>query len=273
MQGGSMNFIRHNLEIIRRRFINVPEVVAPKTVHSWRHPTGKPNFGDDIFLEIVKKLDPSWLTGKSVGTLYPGGSVLHLLNEGDFGWSIGLNNPKFHFFKKFPKRSHILGVRGPITKAFLEHSLGIKDVEVIGDSALLLPTLFPELCNIKKTVEVGVVRHFNDQASLGSEFYEIDPLRPGLDVVSDILQCDGIISSSLHGIIVAEAYGIPAVWYRPKDLKEPVFKFFDYYLQTNRLPEYYTELSAAKLALNDCKPIMFDVTRLLETFPYKSKVE
>ena len=47
--------------------------------------------------------------------------------------------------------------------------------------------------------------------------------------------CAYIVSSSLHGICVAEAYGIPAVWVRLADnIVGGEFKFRDYYASTGR---------------------------------------
>ena len=41
-----------------------------------------------------------------------------------------------------------------------------------------------------------------------------------------------VVSSSLHGIVVAEAYGVPAV--PVASSTEPVFKYEDYYAGTGR---------------------------------------
>jgi pyruvyltransferase len=53
--------------------------------------------------------------------------------------------------------------------------------------------------------------------------------------VDQIKQCRKIISSSLHGLIIAEAYGIPTEW---RDWGGGVigdgWKFFDYYSATDR---------------------------------------
>ena len=51
------------------------------------------------------------------------------------------------------------------------------------------------------------------------------------DFVHKLLGCEKIISSSLHGIILAESYGIPAVLLKPK---VDFLKYDDWYYSTNR---------------------------------------
>jgi hypothetical protein len=48
-------------------------------------------------------------------------------------------------------------------------------------------------------------------------------------VVREIAACAAVLTTSLHGLIVADAYGIPAVWSTlAPDLIGGTFKFHDY---------------------------------------------
>ena len=51
--------------------------------------------------------------------------------------------------------------------------------------------------------------------------------------VRQLLQADFVISASLHGIVLAEAYGIPAIYFNSKN-SETLFKYNDYYHGTGR---------------------------------------
>jgi len=53
--------------------------------------------------------------------------------------------------------------------------------------------------------------------------------------VNQIVSCDVIIASSLHAIVVAEAYGIPTIWVQPTTrIKGGQHKFLDYFEGTCR---------------------------------------
>jgi pyruvyltransferase len=114
------------------------------------------------------------------------------------------------------------------------------------------------------------VRHYaNEVGSISGsdEVVLIDPLRDPTIVVPEILSCEFVVSSSLHGIIVAESFGIPARWLR-SDKKGPAsMKFYDYYLQTGRAPRPAATLEAAILAGGEPLPDLDDEI-LLQTFPW-----
>ena len=90
---------------------------------------------------------------------------------------------------------------------------------------------------VEKKYKYGIVPHYNDYKIVEDWFtdrkdiFVIDLMTNDIESKTiEFLQCEKIISSSLHGIIVAHAYGIPAVWQKFSD---KVFgndiKYHDYY--------------------------------------------
>lgn len=228
------------------------------------------NFGDSLFDLICERVVGRHV--KVVGISYSGpklllgGSVLQACRDGDIIWGVGLRDPAMPMpFRKLDVRA----VRGPLTRAFLASSKGIHCPEVYGDPALLLPRLFPEWIWQPERNKVGFIPHYRDIAFVKDVPPGIDvilPTSPPRTVVDRILRCEYIVSSSLHGLIVAEAFGIPSRWVRLTEL-EPIWKFYDYYLSTNRAPSFARTLQEA-LDLGGQKGIAeFDGDELLRTFP------
>lgn len=103
--------------------------------------------------------------------------------------------------------------------------------KIYGDAALLLPLLCAES---KKEHKVGIVPHFVDYDLVKEKFpdyYIIDVISSNpLGVAKKITKCKSIISSSLHGIIAAQAYGIPAAWVNfSNNIKGNGIKFYDHF--------------------------------------------
>jgi len=101
--------------------------------------------------------------------------------------------------------------------------------EIYGDPALLLP-LF---CKPKeKEYKIGIVPHYKDykQVSANYKKYKIINVvnKNPLNVAKEISSCEYIISSSLHGIIAAHAYGIPAARVTFSKIYGDGSKFEDY---------------------------------------------
>ena len=73
--------------------------------------------------------------------------------------------------------------------------------------------------------------------------------------IDELASCESIFSSSLHGVIVAQAYGIPAQWITVKD--SPInddqnFKFEDYFLGAGQEVQRPINI---KLAAEDLKDL------------------
>lgn len=128
-------------------------------------------------------------------------------------------------------RARYLAVRGPLTRDAVL-AAGGECPEVYGDPALLLPLIFHPP-GVPREHDIGIVPHYIDFSHIQRDHAGlrlIHPLRTDpLHVVWEIMQCRAIVSSSLHGIIVAHAYRIPAAWVRFGDrLDGDDVKFRDY---------------------------------------------
>lgn len=149
-------------------------------------------------------------------------------------WGSGIISEKTVIRNK-PKE--VLALRGLNTlKKMKEVGSGC---DIFGDPVLLFPEIIDKK-NVQKKYKYGIVPHFKNKNSQGikkivelnnPEIKIIDIQSEGVEqFVIDILSCDNILSSSLHGLILAEAYGIPTcrVVFSEKILGGD-FKFYDYY--------------------------------------------
>lgn len=228
------------------------------------------NFGDALSPVIVSRLSGKQTTRTDASPkLVAVGSVLKFAKNGDTVWGSGFPSGD----QSCERGAKVLAVRGPLTRERLL-KLGIPCPEVYGDPALLLPHLFQVPDEKKHRHRIGVIPHYmdHDRATKmlrGSEAKIIDLLAPIEQVIRDINACDVIYSSSLHGVIVAEAYGIPSVWVEFSDsVRGGGWKFRDYYAMTSRHAE----------ALNWRKGVLwsdptldvpeFDLEPLYDAFPH-----
>lgn len=126
----------------------------------------------------------------------------------------------------------IRAVRGPLTRKVLIE-LGYSVPEIYGDPAILLPLFYhPE---IKKDKEFIVIPHESHYKEYINKPYPVVSTLTNdwQSFINNILSAKLVISSSLHGIIIAEAYGIPAIFLDETENPDQL-KYDDYYSSTNR---------------------------------------
>lgn len=123
-------------------------------------------------------------------------------------------------------------VRGPRTrKKVMENGGDCPDI--YGDPALLMPIIHHP--TVFKNGGTGIVPHYVDYEyamnKYGKDHKVINVLNSNpFEVIDQIVSCSKIVSSSLHGIILAHAYGIPAAWVRfSNKLSGDDTKFADYF--------------------------------------------
>lgn len=199
------------------------------------------NVGDTltpVILEHLTGLTPQYVDPHTTGKLIMCGSLLEMMKAGDIILGAGYN--KLSKIKA-PEGVSFLAVRGPLTRQAI---IGAEVPEVYGDPALLLRLIYAPAS--EKKYKVGIVPHYADKpyVKLLPNQKLINIEQPWRTVIDQIVECETIISSSLHGVIIAEAYGIPAQWAFYGDrIHNADFKFRDYFMGTGRSEQQpFTEL-------------------------------
>lgn len=192
-----------------------------------------PNFGDRIAPFLVERLSGRKAVNvrgsgiRAANVLCSAGSILQDLEPGDHVvWGSGFITPQGRNLG-IPR---ILALRGPMSGGVATR-IGWQDPGRYGDPGLLLPFFVPARATPSG---VAVVPNHALKASTIVEHEDaflVDPMRDVSTVVQEIAGAKIVLSSSLHGLIVAQAYGRPWVWIRDNSntLYGGDFKFLDFF--------------------------------------------
>ena len=239
----------------------------------WRPPGECINFGDFLSRPVVSlMLARHGLTlddeTREPRQLLAIGSILHFACDNAVIWGSGVNGkipPDRYRFSALDVRA----VRGPLTRHFLV-GRGIAVPEIFGDPALLLPYLMPGRFFPSHMEGPAFVPNLNDMPVLPSLRLDgipvIAPTQSWNSCVAAILRRSLVLSSSLHGIVIAEAYGIPARYVRVSE-RESLFKYRDYYAGTGREEFRYARSIAEGLEMGGERSPVFAAAPLIEAFP------
>lgn len=194
------------------------------------------NFGDNLSSYITRKIsgaEVKHVTGEVAGEpVYAViGSILEWVPPGSTVWGVGYQRAEPKVANR-PLTIH--AVRGKLTRDLLIKQ-GFECPEVYGDPALLCPRYYTP--SPMKHYKLGIIPHYVDWGLPAIEKYKQNPdvrpinVRDPLErIIDGICSCDRIIASSLHGLIIADAYGIPAQWTEWSDqVIGDGFKFRDYF--------------------------------------------
>lgn len=205
------------------------------------------------------------------------GSVITYGNLNSLVWGSGFMNYS-DSLTYLPKS--IFCVRGPLTAEKLYSNYNIK-CSTYGDPALLLP-IFIE--RGKERHSIGIIPHWKEtdifKKKYGDKYNVIDLRTENIEqVIAEITSCQYTLCTSLHGIIVSHAYGIPSLWLKSERIGCDGFKFSDYFGSVG-IPQYegfsdkdipeYKELfkNNWQYALPNLDIICIR-QNLLKSFPYK----
>lgn len=188
-----------------------------------------PNFGDQLTPLLLQAFGHEVERGEPFeADVCCVGSVLEVLGTNYAGTIIGSGFISHGAPHPLP-RARILALRGPLSAA----RAGVARV-AFGDPGLLVPMLVEPPA--RPQTRIGLVPHFKDKqnpavlalvASGVAKF--IDVQAEPLDVLREIADCECVLSSSLHGVVAADAFGRRSAWLVISDaVIGEGFKFRDY---------------------------------------------
>ena len=250
------------------------------------------NWGDDINYHLLKLLahkniipyDQSILSNRKHKTCYMciGSTITFNHVDETIIWGAGVIDPTKELKHKPTK---VLAVRGPLSRKYLLEN-GVDCPEVYGDPALLIPKIYSP--KVTKRYKIGIIPHYDDfdnpvldhlKLDKSILFIKLEGYSKWTDVLDQIVNCDYIVSSSLHGLIISEAYGIPNLWVDISGaLMGGHFKFHDFFLsigEDRQAPFKLTcetmpdDLLATKSFYKAGK---IDLTKLINAAPFKLRM-
>lgn len=193
------------------------------------------NLGDSINPAIIRACtDAEPVLSRGGPHLLGIGSILQMANPDSFVWGSGVMWPDQDALKVDPAK--VFAVRGRLTRDHL-HRLRLLAADVpLGDPGYLLPRLLGTPGLRRGGARIGIVPHHShaDNGSFAAfrdsgEVTLIDLRTRSMEPIAQMQACDAILSESLHGLIFAEALGIPNVWIASDPSERWTFKFRDWF--------------------------------------------
>lgn len=191
---------------------------------------GHPNFGDDLTPWLLPQYGVAPVHRVANRARLAGiGSILEFL-PADFDgavWGSGLMYGRPH---PLP-RAHVLAVRGHLTRELIGAPEGV----ALGDPGILVarrrrrPSIRWDVALVPHGHHRQHAAFMSLAASEGYRVRVVNVHQPAARVVREIAAANAVVTTSLHGLVTADAYGIPATW---TTLEPPLsggpFKFHDY---------------------------------------------
>jgi pyruvyltransferase len=218
-------------------------VNSPLRAYWWNN---APNFGDGLSQLVLAKVSgrPIEHAAPPHAEVFAIGSIMSAVRQGALArrnenkpwvWGTGLMTPGKVDFQALIR---VAAVRGPLTIQHLRLPLDTP----MGDPGLLASDVVGVLPPPKG--KIGIILHFSQRLprdlakklNKDGRFVRIHAKKENcLDVVRSIASCSHIMSSSLHGLIVADSFRIPSTWLDGQGIHvDPTFKFRDYALSIGR---------------------------------------
>lgn len=241
------------------------------------------NFGDKLTPYLVEKISGKkciWSPPESDILKYVvTGSILNWEMKNAVSWGAGIANKDDRLGVE-----KVVMTRGEISR-YIAILGGIENDMVVGDPALLLPRYYTP--KVEKKYKLGIFIHYIDTdvitynllSQLPEDVVLIYALGEIEQTIDLICSCERIISNSLHGLIVADAYRIPSRWVKFSDrILGDGTKYMDYYSSIGydigtKVVDLRSSISVDALLAVECdlKPMKIDLDKMINCCPFITK--
>lgn len=264
------------------------------------------NFGDMLnvwLLESLFGIKATWASVEDCNYLCIG-SLLHNLPKPKLSlrrkiykfvkpsisvWGTGFINQSPSSYKTLLRKVRVYAVRGKITLNRLKEYRNVKfKHRVLGDPGLLANRLI-DVNKVEKKYKLGIIPHYVDKYNPLLKNIQVEnsiiidvQQKPEI-VLKQIAECENIMSSAMHGLIVADSLGIPNIrMVVSGKLFGGDYKFQDYYSAFDMELPQACILSAETIITDinfikqqyQIKPEQVEqiCQNLLRVFPYKKRI-
>jgi pyruvyltransferase len=213
------------------------EAIAEKEIPvAWATVPVNKNFGDELSHYLNSKiLGPDYSIQHAnfdadETRLVAIGTILHEFSNGELHvWGTGMDRQLFDPEKFRSTNPTVLAIRGKLSFDTLERNGFINGNCFLGDPGILVSRYITPSPNNTR-YELGIIPHLSNYTENSVDEYVFDCFRhvypngvkiihprlyPGQSIeqkIREITECKRILSSSVHGIIVADSYHIPNIF-------------------------------------------------------------
>lgn len=183
-----------------------------------------------VYTPYYSDLEPTYVPTRRARYAVSTGSVIRLCQDHAMVYGSGIRD-----VQQTVHHSMVRAVRGPLTRQrFLDS--GFPCAPIYGDPGLLMPRFY-KAKQPKTKYKLGLIPHFTEYDDIVEKYANdkdvlvIDMNTGNLKgVIDQINMCDKTVSSSLHGLVLSHAYGVPTRQIEYSDrINGDGTKFLDYY--------------------------------------------
>ena len=224
------------------KYIVVERLKKPKKLAHLYWNTDTVNLGDQLSPIVLRwvleqaGISPSQKTKRK--TLLTIGSIMTITYADSVVWGSGIlraeDSEQILKHRLIGRKLDIRAVRGPETRRILKEYGKYDCPEIYGDPAVFMPLIYSP--QVKKQYPVSVIPHYKEKENIPDlgEYHFIDIETDNYRFfIDEICKSELIVSSSLHGIILAESYGVPALFLH-RGMEYSMIKYLDWYYSTGR---------------------------------------